>query len=382
MMIHHSSEDYNVAASAAAAHARVKFDDMIHKGRSSAAATVEHILTTVPQDAVCKAASLRFRPRFCGTDTAGALVIPRTIDMSRDGARWVGLHRNGLNQAAERLGMSTNYVSKLLGIDATEGWKHDLLCHNLHELASRDHRRFLIRTVSTPDGHEARAVLSDKFRRLDTRPILDAFLGAVDKFGALPCEGTATDTKVFLKVVLPHIFEPVSNEPTCFGIQLSNSDFGNGKLSLRGFMLRLACTNKAITEEHLGQVHLGKRLSEDMQFSQKTYQLDTDTMASAVADVAREILAPEKVNARLDMLRLANEKQIVSFNQLGSLKKALTKEEWQKVKDTFEGPDDYNLPPGKTQYRLSNAVSWLAHSVDDRERANELEVLAGGLLAA
>jgi len=390
VMIHHSNQDYNVAASEAAKHARTKFEAMIAKGTASASSTVNHILDTVPADTVVKAAGLEFRPyhrigEWEPEEGPGRVYVARAPD--EGGIRaFRPLHPNGLAQAATRLGMSTNYVNSLLKVDDPMDipWKHELLTHNLNELAQHDDRRFLIRSVKPRNHtlHEVRAVLSDKYRRLDSRPILDAFLGSVNNYGGLPCEGTVTDTKVFLKIVLPHIFEPVPNEPTCFGIQFSNSDYGNGKLSIRGFMLRLACTNKAITEESLSQVHLGRRLDENIQFSQQTYELDTAAMASAVGDIVTQVLAPGAVNNRMEQLRLANEKGIASFNTLGSLKKSLTKGEWEAVKGAFEGPDEHNLPPGKTQYRLSNAISWIAHTVEDGDRRHELEQLAGSYLVA
>jgi hypothetical protein len=41
------------------------------------------------------------------------------------------------------------------------------------------------------------------------------------------------------------------------GLSLENSDFGNGALSVRAYLLRIWCSNLAITQEEMRQVHLG-----------------------------------------------------------------------------------------------------------------------------
>jgi len=73
---------------------------------------------------------------------------------------------------------------------------------------------------------------------------------------------------------MPEVYEPVPGEVVAYGLFLENSDFGNGALSVRAFLLRIWCTNLAITQEEMRQVHLGKRLDESMIYSERTYGLD------------------------------------------------------------------------------------------------------------
>src|SRR5262249_45076778 len=148
------------------------------------------------------------------------------------------------------------------------------------------------------------------FRRLDSRPLLDAFVGALTKYGARPVDGFALQTKMNVRAILPYVFEPFPGEIMAFGAQLSDSDFGDGKLTLSGFVLRMWCTNLATTEDVLSQIHLGKRLSDSVHFSQKTMELDTAAMASAVNDCAGHVLGAPAVNNYLALIKKANEEKI------------------------------------------------------------------------
>ena len=69
---------------------------------------------------------------------------------------------------------------------------------------------------------------------------------------------------------------------------MENSDFGNGALSVRAYLLRIWCTNLAITQEEMRQVHLGKRLDESMIYSERTYELDAQATVSALKDVIQQ----------------------------------------------------------------------------------------------
>lgn len=373
VMIHHDGRAYGEAASEAARFMRKKMEVLIDAGAAKGRQTVEHVLDSVPQDFIVKANSIKF-----GIEEIGG---KNTVTMERD-KKPLPVHYNAMKQMSDKFGMSLHYVNKLRERD--DEWAQELLVHNLQTLADHDHRRYLVRAMpGRHTGHgasEARAFLSDKYRRLDSRPILGAFLESVNNYGMVPIDGTVTDVRCALKLILPYVFEPVENEITCFGLQFANSDFGAGKLSIRAWMLRLGCTNKAVVDETLSQVHLGKKLEDNIQYSKKTYELDTATTVSAVKDVVKQALEPDAVKNTLDMLRLAHEKVItdLSGNIMTKLRAQLSKEELRKVKDHFNGPDVQNLPPGKSPYRLSNAISWLANAEDvSNERKLELEHAAG-----
>jgi hypothetical protein len=257
-------------------------------------------------------------------------------------------------------------------------WGRELVAENLNRIYHNGNgARYLTRSVK----NEVRGFLSDSYRRLDSRPIVDQFILAVSKFGAVPLDGYALETKIAVKAVLPYVFEPVPHEVMIFGVALENSDFGQGALSLRTFVERLWCTNRAISTEDLRKIHLGARLGEDLQLSDRTYRLDTETMASAAQDIVQRSLAAENVNEYMGLIQKANEEKIDAKNVMGFLKKNLRKGEVEEVVKAFNSPDVEMLPPGNSTWRMSNAISWIANSfVEDEGRKLEVMKVAGAIL--
>lgn len=363
MLTHHSEKDYTVAASEAATAARSRMDAQIKDGQAKAEQVIEYVQTNTPTDRVVAGKKLSFKASEAGI----SLIIPEQTEIIAP------LHKNALGQAAERVNLPVRYVNDLLERGA---WGRELAAANFRELFSHlNGDRYLLRAVNG----QVRGFLSDHYRRLDARPIMDGFLGAVMKFGAVPVAGTVTDTKVSLKVVLPYIFEPIPNEVMLFGAEYENSDFGNGALSMNTFVDRLWCTNFARSESLLRQIHLGGKLPENVVFSQRTYLLDTKTMASAITDMAQSALAPAAVNNYLELVKKANSEKVEGHAVTEWMKKRLTAGEVQQATEAFNSADVEMLPAGQNKWRMSNALSFIAKKAEP-ERALQLERFAGEVL--
>ena len=179
---------------------------------------------------------------------------------------------------------------------------------------------------------------------------------------------------------MPEIYEPIPGEVVAYGLSLENSDFGNGALSIRAYLLRIWCTNLAITEETMRQVHLGKRLDDNLIYSQRTYELDAKTTVSALKDVVRLQLDSRSLTNRMEAVRMAAAKEINPTSARELLKKALNKGEAEAAMNAYNSPDVYNLPAGQTAWRLSNAISWIAGQTEEPERKLELMRVAGEVL--
>ena len=364
-MVHHGSKGYDEAASAAAENAREKLGALIEKGRVRAGAVLEQVERQMPRDRVVAAPVIRFD---VGDDNG-------RLGMALGGNVRAWIHDHALGQACERVGVPWKYAQELRNRGI---WGGELAAHNLNELLEHQPgARYLLRAIEVENGdEEVRGFLSDRYRRLDSRPIVEAFGTAAAKVGAVPVEGYALETKIAIKALLPRVFEPVPNEVMAFGVMLSNSDFGDGALSLRCFMLRLFCTNYAITDEALRQVHLGGALPSDVAFSDRTYRLDTQRSASMILDVVGGELAPERINAACDLVRRANEERIEGGAVGAFLKKHLGVGDADQVTEAFSSADVENLPPGQSTWRLSNAISWVAGNTKDEAKRLELMKVA------
>jgi len=349
-----------------------KLEEYVQTKVSSANAVVEQVMTQVPQDRIVPAPLLH----FIGGDGPLEVGFPLKSGGPKEDYRSELIHLNALHQISERADIPRAYVESLRG----EPWGRALLAENLNTLFRNrfaHDARFLTRSV----GEEMRGFLSNRYRRMDSRPILDSLLGALNKTGAVISEGYAGDVRVCLKAILPHIVEPVPGEYMVFGICWTNSDYGKGAMEIDLFGLRLVCINGLIASTDMRKVHLGARLNDDLEYSDRTYHLDTQTVASAVRYQVAGLLTPAKVDELAERIRKSAEGTIDPKQTVRSLRATLSKTDTEAVVSAFNSPDVVNLPPGNTRWRLSNAISFLAGQQEDGDRALDLQRLAGEVMA-
>lgn len=352
------------------AQAMDKLNALVSKGRQSATQVIDHVMQNQPVDRIIRGSAILFKP----DPTRNGIVAE--VPVMQGDVLDERIHRHALNQMALAVDMPMKFLDSLA--EEKAAWGKELLAHNMnkifHERFSR--KRYLSRSTSG----EIRGWLSDQYRRLDSRPIVEAFASAVQSKGALPYNGVVTDTKIAIQAIMPEIYEPIPGELVAYGLSLENSDFGNGALSLRAYLLRIWCTNLAITEETMRQVHLGKRLDDNMIYSQRTYELDSKTTVSALRDVVRLQLDAGSLTNRMNAVKAANGKEVSQAEARERLKKVLNKGEAEAAFNAYASPDVYNLPEGNTAWRLSNAISWIAGQTEDAERKLDLMRAAGEVL--
>jgi len=135
-------------------------------------------------------------------------------------------------------------------------------------------------------------------------------------------------------------------------------------------------------EDALARVHLGKQLPEEIQFSERTRQLDTETCVSAISDVVGNLLSPTRVNAVCDVIKDNADRELKWGEVAQEMARRLpTRADLEAVKSSFEGEQDVMLlPERKTRWRLSNCISLLAGATTDADRKLELERMAGATL--
>ena len=363
-----------VASQDKVAAIRAKYEQIINQGRAQAIDTLARIEAERPQDYIVPIDGFNFRA-----------VDPRNIviDIGKNGdTKTLRLHPHALGQGVEKTNIVGATTSrKLMGQE--EQWSADLLALNLNTIYSHSGReRMLVRAV----GDEARGILTDKYRRLDSGPIFENFVRQTVGFGAVPTSGRAYDTKYAVTMTLPTVFDPVPTDPQglcVVGATLKNSDYGDGKVDMRFHVLRLICINGLMREDSYSQIHLGKRLTDDFEFSEETYRLDTAATISAMGDVIKALFDPARIEAELGRVRSASETTVDIKKMFESLRKLgkLSKEEERQVIDTFNAPEVVMLPPGQNLWRASNAISLFAQSESvTPDRALELQQLAGAVL--
>ena len=186
--------------------------------------------------------------------------------------------------------------------------------------------------------------------------------------------------------MLDLIIEPVKDECLGIGVYYSESPYGNGATELNITVERVWCTNSAVVEQNLRQVHLGRALGDEVSWSNETYKRDTALVGSQIVDLLEASVSNEAIHRLEEGVRRANELKIDHNAFEAFLKNAhLGKAEVDGVLAAYRSADVEMMPPGNTVWRASNAISFFAGRVaEDPTKAEEtfaLQKLAGKALS-
>ena len=290
------------------------------------------------------------------------------------------LHDNAIGQLADRMGIPQRY---LRGLASGEPWAKQLAATLLNEHSGWTQRsRVLVRTVGT----QVRGVLSDSYRRLDSVEILTAFVQEAAQQGAVISDAYMNDTKIWAETILPTpltVPTAKNGDVVIFaGARFSTSDYGDGAVDMRAFLLNGACLNGMVRESVMKQVHLGSKLPDNLQLSQQTYELDTKTTVSAVRDLTKGLFSKDNLMKKAIEIQRASEMDVDFEHELKRRTRdgGLLKQEGKEVEKILmrNDPED-GVQGGATLWKLTQAITAHARELSP-ERSRELHELSGQLL--
>ena len=290
------------------------------------------------------------------------------------------MHDNAIGQMADRMGIPQRYLRQLASGDP---WAIALAAYVLNQHSDWTQRsRVLVRTVGT----QVRGILSDSYRRLNSVEILTAFVQEAAGQGAVISDAYMNDTKVWAETILPTpITVPTKNNGDVIiftGARFSTSDYGDGAVDMRAFLLNGACLNGMVRESVMKQVHLGSKLPDNLALSQQTYELDTKTTVSAVKDLTKGLFSKDNLMAKAVEIQEASEVEVDFTKELKRLTSngGLLKQEVKEVEKILmrNDPDD-GVQGGATLWKLTQAITAHARELSP-ERSRELHELSGQLL--
>lgn len=290
------------------------------------------------------------------------------------------MHDNAIGQMADRMGIPQQYLRQLASGDP---WAIALAAYVLNQHSDWTQRsRVLVRTVGT----QVRGILSDRYRRLNSVEILTAFVQEAAGQGAVISDAYMNDTKVWAETILPTpITVPTKNNGDVIifaGARFSTSDYGDGAVDMRAFLLNGACLNGMVRESVMKQVHLGSKLPDNLALSQQTYELDTKTTVSAVKDLTKGLFSNDNLMAKAIEIQGASEVEVDFTKELKRLTSngGLLKQEGKEVEKILmrNNPDD-GVQGGATLWKLTQAITAHARELSP-ERSRELHELSGQLL--
>ena len=290
------------------------------------------------------------------------------------------LHDNAIGQLADRMGIPQRY---LRGLASGEPWAKQLAATLLNEHSGWTQRsRVLVRTV----GKQVRGVLSDSYRRLNSVEILTAFVQEAADQGAVISDAYMNDTKIWAETILPTpltVPTAKNGDVVIFaGARFSTSDYGDGAVDMRAFLLNGACLNGMVRESVMKQVHLGSKLPDNLQLSQQTYELDTKTTVSAVRDLTKGLFSKDNLMKKAIEIQGASEIDVDFEHEMKRLTRDgwLLKQEGKEVEKILmrNDPED-GVQGGATLWKLTQAITAHARELSP-ERSRELHELSGQLL--
>lgn len=290
------------------------------------------------------------------------------------------LHANAIGQLADRMGIPQRYLRTLAG---GAEWQIALAATMLNEHSGWTQRsRVLVRTV----GKQVRGVLSDSYRRLNSVEILTAFVQEASQQGAVISDAYMNDTKVWAETILPQplVIPTAKNGDVVIfaGARFSTSDYGDGAVDMRSFLLNGACLNGMVRESVMKTVHLGSKLPDTIALSQKTYELDTQTTVSAVRDFTSGLFSRDTLMQKAYEIQGASEIDVDFEHELKRLtgSGALLKQEGNEVQKILmrNDPED-GVQGAATLWKLTQAITAHARELTP-ERSRELHEISGQLM--
>lgn len=250
----------------------------------------------------------------------------------------------------------------------------ELLAQNVNSWFTMTPQKRMVRTL---DGN-ARAFLSERYRRIDNAEIAEAVLPILAEMPDVRIESCEiTESKMYLKAVNPRLTaEVVPGDIVQSGILITNSEVGMGSMSIQPLVYRLVCTNGMVVNDartrkyHVGR---GNEAAEDYTlYSSETLAADDRALLLKVRDTVRAVVDQTRFERVVEMMREAKEAKITSTDipqmvELAAADYGLNKAEGSGVLDHLIRGGDLSL------YGLSNAITRAAQDVESYDRSTEME---------
>ena len=233
------------------------------------------------------------------------------------------------------------------------------------------------RMLRTMDG-TARALLSDRYRRIDNFEVASAVLPIISGMDGASVESCElTDSRMYLKVVDPRVTAEVKKgDIVQAGIIISNSEVGMGSVNVSPLVYRLVCSNGMIAQDgavrkyHVGRANEG---GEDFSiYRSETIEADDKAFLMKLEDSVKAAVDQARFAAIVDKMREATEatmeaKIVPQVVELASKEYGITEAEGKGILGHLIAGGDLSL------YGLANAVTRQAQDVESYDRSTELE---------
>jgi hypothetical protein len=280
-------------------------------------------------------------------------------------------------QISDHLSIPRKYYDRLKAEHPT------LLDSNVNTLLRANPQPRLVRTL---DG-EMRAFLSNRYRRLDNDELAQAIFPVLAEIPGVQFPSMeVTEKRLYIKAVAPQITGEVKvGDIVQAGVVISNSEVGEGSLSVQGLIFRLVCLNGLITDVGMRRYHVGRSTGDGGEdaayelFKDETLQADDRAFFLKVRDVVAATVSQARFEQTLAALRMAagTEPMVDPSKGVQELGRRFDLAETEMASVLHH----LALGGDLTKYGALNAVTRASQDVESYDRATELEVVGGHILA-
>lgn len=275
-------------------------------------------------------------------------------------------------QVASALGIPAKYY------DMMAAQKPELLAENVNAWFGDKMVSYMVRSMDYGYGRVARALLSERYRRIDNMEIAAAVLplfAGNDQYEVVSSE--VTENRLYLKIVNHRLeMEVKKGDVVQAGVMISNSEVGLGAVSIQPLVYRLVCTNGMVVNS-LGERrhHVGRQAKavEDSfeLYSDETMEAEDKAFLLKLKDITKAAIEESRFVQVVDKL-----KEAAGIPITGAVQDVvqLAAQSFGIVQEEQEGIFKYLIEGGDLSlYGLSNAVTRASQDVESYDRATALE---------
>lgn len=277
-------------------------------------------------------------------------------------------------QLSEKLQIPKKYYDRM----KTEA--PGLLAANVNQWLGQSKDRRMVRTVGTT----ARALLSDRYRPLDNDMILESVLTVLSKQQSLTVlSSEITERRLYLQVVSPRLQGDVKVGDTVqAGLTISNSEVGLGSVRIEPLLYRLVCMNGCIMPTAMKRNHVGKQAveSDGYEFYRpETMIADNRAFLMKIEDTVKNAFDTLAFSESLKKLTITAGNKIEGKPLQDVIEDVTARFDFSKsesesiLQNLINGAD-------LSQWGLANAVTAMANTVQDYDRAVDFERIGGKII--
>ncbi len=263
--------------------------------------------------------------------------------------------------------------------DMMQKQKPELLAENVNTWFADKGNSYMVRTLDYGNGagQVARALLSDRYRRIDNLEIASAVLplfAGQDGMEVMSCE--VTENRLYLKIVNHRLEMACVGDRVQAGVIISNSEVGLGAVSVQPLVYTLACTNGMVVNS-MGErrTHVGRaaKALEDSYniYTDETLEAEDKAFMLKLRDTTLAAIEEARFTQIVGVLEQSHGAKITGRVQdvieLTGKAYDLNQPEQDSILNYLIKGGDLSL------YGLSNAITRASQDVESYDRATALE---------